>query len=104
MDKWKAIQAGVISGVVVVAGVEVCRHPVDNPHAETGTKGSAERIASVMMAAGTTGTMAPFVNTMMDGNEFRQYRPNRQYYDQQQMPLTLRALSVIRDSHQSSGT
>ena len=35
MDKWKAIQAGVISGVVVVTGVEVCRHPVDNPHAVT---------------------------------------------------------------------
>lgn len=46
----------------------------------------------------TTGTMRPFVNTM-DGNEFRRYRPDsRAYYDhgQQQMPLTLRALSLIR--------
>jgi hypothetical protein len=43
----------------------------------------------------TTGTMRPFV-TQMDGNEFRRHRPDGWYYDQQQMPLTLRALSVIR--------
>jgi len=92
MDKWKMMQAGVISGVVVVTGVEVCKHPVDNPHAENGTKGSAERIGYVIMAAGTTGTMAPFVNTM-DGNELRQYRPATQYSYYQgegQTPFSLR--------------
>ena len=93
MDKWKIMQAGVISGVVVVTGVKVWKNPGDNPHAENETQGTAERIGHVTMAAATSGPMAPFVNTM-DSNPRRQYRADSSVYRSSQgetaTPLPMR--------------
>jgi hypothetical protein len=100
MDKWKIMQAGVISGVVVVTGVEVWKNPGDNPHADNETQGTAERIGHVTMSAATTsGPMAPFLNTI-DSNQRRQYRPQDSAIFSSQgeteTPLPLRFLRLSR--------
>ena len=60
MDKWKAVQALVVSGVLTGTAAEVlAKEPGDNPHAETGVHGSAERIGVVLMTDGSTGAMTP---------------------------------------------
>ncbi len=97
MDKWEALIASGIVGVITLQ--DLTNHPgVEHLHhaAEGGMDQPIGRAA--FEVAVTTGTMRPFIN-QMDGNEFRRHRPDvRSYYDygQQQMPLTLRALSVIR--------
>ena len=101
MDKWKAFQVGVVSGVVLVTGVEVLeKNPGDNPHTENETSAQDQPIGRAASPfAATTGPTAPFVNTV-DGNERRQYRPNASaYYSSQEetgTPLPLLMLSLIR--------
>jgi hypothetical protein len=92
MDKWRIVQAGVITGVVVVTGVEVWKNPGDNPHAENSAKGSAERIGYVTMLAGSSGAsgrLAPF--RPMDEGGYRKL-PSDVRYDagEQQTPFPLR--------------
>jgi hypothetical protein len=86
--------------IVVVAGTlasQEIKHQDADLHTHQETQGGMDQPIgrAAFEAVVTTGTMRPFV-TQMDGNEFRRHRPDGWYYDQQQMPLTLRALSVIR--------
>lgn len=50
------MQAGVISGLAAALGVEVCKHPVDNPHAENKTDVQVQPIGSVAFTSATTPT------------------------------------------------
>ena len=60
MDKWKAGQVVVISGMLAVTGAHVLgKHPGDNPHTETGTHGSSDLMGSdIVAAARSSGSMA----------------------------------------------
>ena len=98
MNKWKAIQAGVISSVVVVTGVEVLgRNPGDNPHTANTASAQDQQIGrDAIEKVATTGTVPPLVNTM-GGDERRRYYPNASAFFSSQgetgPPLTMGFLS-----------
>jgi hypothetical protein len=97
MNKLETLIASGLVGAIAMQ--ELQHHGLEHiQHAAEGGMDQAIGRDAVEKAV-TTGTMRPFVNTM-DGNELRRYRPDSRayYYDhgQQQMPLTLRALSLIR--------
>ena len=95
MDKWETLIASGIVGAIAIQerqhqGVEHIQHA-----AESGVDQPIGREA--IESRVTTGAI-PFSN-QMDGNEFRQYRQDSRSYDPQgaiALPLTLRALSLIR--------
>lgn len=95
MVKWETLIASGIVGAIAIQelqhqGVEHIQHAAES--------GMDQPIGHEAIEARVTTGAMPFIN-QMDGNEFRRYRPDvRPYYDygQQQMPLTLRALSIIR--------
>lgn len=96
MHKLETLIASGLVGAITMQ--ELQHHGLEHiQHAAEGGMDQAMGRDAVEKAV-TTGTMRPFVNTM-GGNELRRYRPDsRAHYDhgQQQMPLTLRALSLIR--------
>lgn len=89
------LETPIASGIVGAIAIQELQHQGLEHIQHANESGMDRPIGREAIEARVTRGAVSFINPM-DGNELQRYSPDRRYYDQPQMPLTLRALSLIR--------